>query len=106
MLKAFTACGIPVVDTITKGMALEEGWISPYVIYNVGIEFTSEEKELYKQLTEQISSMLSIFKGKAKMVNYEFRKFTHLRMDMVEDDMALIKACHMGVNYVNNLTDK
>ena len=32
MLKAFTACGIPVVDTITKGMALEEGWISPYVI--------------------------------------------------------------------------
>ncbi len=46
--------------------------------------------------------MLSIFKGKAKMVNYEFRKFTHLRMDMVEDDMALIKACHMGVNYVNN----
>jgi hypothetical protein len=83
-----------------------EGWISPYVIYNVGIEFTSEEKELYKQLTEQISSMLSIFKGKAKMVNYEFRKFTHLRMDMVEDDMALIKACHMGVNYVNNLTDK
>lgn len=106
MLKAFTACGIPVVDTITKGMALEEGWIFPYVIYNVGIEFTSEEKELYKQLTEQISSMLSIFKGKAKMVNYEFRKFTHLRMDMVEDDMALIKACHMGVNYVNNLTDK
>ncbi len=78
---------------------------SPYVcIYNVGIEFTSEEKELYKQLTEQISFMLSIFK--AKMVNYEFRKFTHLRMDMVKIDMALIKACHMGVNYVNNLTDK
>lgn len=106
MLKAFTSLGIPVVDIITKGVALKEGWISPYVIYNVGIEFTSEEKELYKQLTEQISSMLSIFKGKAKMVNYEFRKFTHLRMDMVEDDMALIKACHMGVNYVNNLTDK
>lgn len=106
MLKAFTSLGIPVVDIITKGVALKEGWISPYVIYNVGIDFTNEEKELYKQLTEQISSMLSIFKGKAKMVNYEFKKFTHLRMDMVEDDMALIKACHQGVNYVNNLTDK
>ena len=68
MLKAFTYLGIPVVDIITKGVALEEGWISPYVIYNVGIDFTNEEKELYKQLTEQISSMLSIFKGKAKMV--------------------------------------
>lgn len=50
MLKAFTACGIPVVDTITKGMALEEGWISPYVIYNVGIEFTSEEKSYINNL--------------------------------------------------------
>lgn len=66
MLKAFTSLGIPVVDIITKGVALKEGWISPYVIYNVGIDFTNEEKELYKQLTEQISSMLSILKVKLR----------------------------------------
>lgn len=102
----FTTLGLPVVDIITKSEALDNGWISPSVIYNLGIDFTSEEKEIYKQLTEQISSMLSIFKGKAKMINYEFKKFTHLNRDMVEDDMSLIKACYSGVNYVNNLTDK
>lgn len=106
ILSELSKNNINVIDIITKAQAIENGYISPNVIYNVGIEFTQKEKEIYTQLTEQISSMLSVFKGKAKMMNIEFKRVTKCKIDMVENDMKLIEACHKGINYVNDLNDK
>lgn len=103
---ALNKSGIPIIDVITKADALENGWISPHVIYNIGIQFTDEEKKVYQRLSETISGTYQLFKGKAAMVNSQFKRLTHLKIDLVEDDFALILACSKGVNYCNDLTEK
>ncbi|MBD5584378.1 MAG: hypothetical protein HDQ88_04800 [Clostridia bacterium] len=102
----FAKLAFPIIDVITKQEALDNGWISPTVIYNVGLEFTSEEKNVYRSLTENITNTISIFKGKTKMINHDFKKLTKCSTDLIADDFALITACARGLNWVNNLTDK
>lgn len=97
---------LPVIDVITRSTAIEEELISPIIIYNVGIDFTSDEKRIYEQLTETISGTINVFKNKAKSINYTFKKLTGCTIDLIEDDFALIYACFRGVQYTNSLNEK
>ena len=40
---------LSVFDEISVNEALDEGWISPYRVYNVAVNLTSEELLLYKK---------------------------------------------------------
>ncbi len=51
----------PIVDKIAEKEALNEGYISEYIEYNLGIEFSPEEQEEHKKLSELIRKGLSKF---------------------------------------------
>jgi len=40
---------LPVIDKITINEALENGWVSPYKVYNVAVNFTPEERLVYNK---------------------------------------------------------
>lgn len=46
--------GLEIIDTITEADAVELGFISPFIEYNLGLEFTPQEKLLYDRQTEII----------------------------------------------------
>lgn len=52
---------IPVVQTITTRQAETEGLISPYRIYNLGIELTDKDKAVQEELDEQFTKYSSKF---------------------------------------------
>jgi superfamily II DNA or RNA helicase len=54
---------IPIVDTITKKEAIDNGWIEDTLIFNLEAELTEEEQEQYDELTETIQHNLSFFEG-------------------------------------------
>jgi len=51
----------PVVDHIPEPEALENGWISKYVEYNLKVELTNDERIRYKELCEFLDKNLSKF---------------------------------------------
>lgn len=81
----------PVIDVITEEEALERGWISDFVEYNIPTELNKEEKHKYIKFSQLISETLALFKGKLDLVN---KGSSFLR-----DDLELIYACHSGKKF-------
>lgn len=102
----FKKLSLPTIDVITRKDAEEHNLLPSYIVYNLGIEFTPSEKKIYLELTEQITMMIKIFKGKAEMVNNTFRSFTHTSKTLIADDFKLIRACYQGTLFINDLNDK
>lgn len=51
----------PIIDKISEKEALEKGYISPYIEFNLAVELTKEEKELYDKYTKIISENINKF---------------------------------------------
>ena len=51
----------PVIDFISEQEGIKEGYISPYIEYNLSVELTGEEKEEYARLSKIISENLNKF---------------------------------------------
>jgi superfamily II DNA or RNA helicase len=53
--------GCSVIDHITEEEAIENGWISNYIEYNLGINMTNDEVIRYKEISEFTNKNLSKF---------------------------------------------
>lgn len=51
----------PIVDKISEKDAIEEGYISPYIEFNLSVTLNEEEREGYLQYTEIISKTINKF---------------------------------------------
>jgi superfamily II DNA or RNA helicase len=51
----------PIVDKITEKEAIEEGYISPYIEFNLSVTLNEEEREGYLRYTEIISKTINKF---------------------------------------------
>jgi superfamily II DNA or RNA helicase len=51
----------PIVDTIDSKEALREGFIAPYVVYNLGVELTDHERDIYDGITNRIEEYFVYF---------------------------------------------
>jgi superfamily II DNA or RNA helicase len=51
----------PIVDTIDSKEALREGFIAPYIVYNLGVELTDYERGLYDGITNRIEEYFVYF---------------------------------------------
>jgi len=78
----------PVIDRISEEEAIENGWISDYLEYNLPVELTDSEKERYTKFSSFITQTLELFKGKAAMFNG--------KSNFIDDDYDLIMSCFVG----------
>lgn len=53
----------PIIDEIGEEEALKEGYISPYVEFNLSVDLTDEEKTKYKEYSDIISQNINKFGG-------------------------------------------
>jgi len=51
----------PVVDYITEEEAIEEGWLSNFIEYNLGIDLKPDERKQYEHYSESITELLQMF---------------------------------------------
>lgn len=51
----------PVIDTVTMKEALDAGWISPFQVYNLGIDLKGDEEEIYKTLAKNFNRTFATF---------------------------------------------
>lgn len=51
----------PVIDTVTTQEALDNGWVSDHVIYNLGIELPTADKAEYNKLNQSFHKYFSTF---------------------------------------------
>ena len=81
----------PVVDTINEEEALEKGWISDFIEYNIPVPLTTKEKVKYGIYSEFITQTLDLFKSKYKVINEG--------TNLLSDDLDLIYSCYTGKKY-------
>ncbi len=70
--------GFTIFDTITAEEAEREGWIPPSVVFNLGIELSEEDREVYDKINDRF--------------NYYFARFEH--------NFALVQACRSAKHLV------
>jgi len=51
----------PVVDTVNTQEALDNGWVSDHVIYNLGIQMPERDKQEYEKLNKKFHRFFSTF---------------------------------------------
>lgn len=58
----------PVIDEIREEEAIKEGYISPFIEFNVGVELTEKEREAYERFSKVIKNNINKFgKGGLKL---------------------------------------
>ena len=78
----------PIIDTITEREAIDKGWVSDFIEYNIPVQLGKEDKIKYAKYSKLISETLNLFKGKTPYINRG--------IELVRDDMDLIYACYSG----------
>lgn len=80
----------PVIDTITEAEAIEEGWISKFIEYNIGLELTEADKVEYAKYSTIMFEVMSTFKGLNDIIkNNDGTPF-------FTSDLDLIISCYRG----------
>lgn len=51
----------PIIDAILETEAIKEGYVSPYIEFNIGVDLTEKEKEQYNRLSDVISKNINKF---------------------------------------------
>lgn len=65
----FKEVRLPIIDTIPEKVAIEKGWISKFVEYNIKVEFEDDDKIRYAKFSKPIFELQELFRGSAKMLN-------------------------------------
>lgn len=88
--------GIPydVVDHITINEAKENNWLPDNVEYNLGLEFSSKNKQAYKGLSETIRTVTEIFKDSRKLITLN-------NSPVFKTDYEVLFACVRGFAFGN-----
>ena len=80
----------PVIDVITEEEAITNGWISPFVEYNVLLDLPQEDKERYAQFTIPIQEMLDLVKGIRARIKLQDGSF------LFKDDYDVLSSMFYG----------
>lgn len=91
---------MPVIDLITEDEALKNGWIAPYIEYNLGIQLDDEDKVKYTKYSQLITEVQELFKGSHNIIN------SAIGTKIFDTDFAVAMASFTGVKYTNPNTDK
>ena len=51
----------PIIDVLTIADALNNGWISPFRVYNLGVQLTPYDKQVYQALNDEFNKYFSTF---------------------------------------------
>jgi len=57
----------PIVDTITEKEAIDRGWISDFIEYNLAVNLSDTDKVKYEKFSEPIKETLELFKTTDKL---------------------------------------
>lgn len=79
----------PIIDTITLKEAIANGWVSNHLEFNLGIDYTKEEQELYMRLSKPITETLDLFKNVPNL----------LKIEGLGDTYSVIRSCTNGFIY-------
>lgn len=90
----------PIVDTITEKEALEKGWISQFLEFNIPLQFPDNDKIEYREHSTIIRNVLNKFKDLYKLFRLSSGKF------IFESDFDLIMACYSGKQIILSNGDK
>lgn len=52
---------MPVFDEVTLQECLDNGWVSPFIVYNYGLELTDTERRYYKDLSGKFNKAFGLF---------------------------------------------
>lgn len=80
----------PVIDKINEQEAIRNNWISNFIEYNISLDMTDEDKSKYIEYSNDIKSVLEIFKD-------TYKRLTYTNGDTIfKNDFDLILACYSG----------
>ena len=80
----------PIVDTITDKEAIDNGWISNFIEYNVPLELTNADKANYVKYSTKMYEISSTFRGLSNiLINKDGTSFFN-------NDLDLILSCYSG----------
>lgn len=58
----------PIFDRVTLKEALNNDWVSPYIVYSLPVEMTPEEREEYKKINSKYNRFFAFFDHKLGLV--------------------------------------
>lgn len=90
----------PIVDTITEKEALDKGWISQFIEFNIPLQFPDNDKIEYREYSTLIKQVLYKFKDLYKLFRLGSGKLLY------DSDFDLIMACYSGKQIVLSNGDK
>jgi superfamily II DNA or RNA helicase len=80
----------PIVDTITEEEAITNGWTSPFVEYNILLEFPVNDKARYEKFSKPITESLLLVHPLLSTLIREENK------PIFENELKLLQACKAG----------
>ncbi len=83
-----------IVDHIDTASAKENNWLSNNIEYNLGLEFSSKNKQAYKGLSETIRTVTEIFKDSRKLITVN-------NSPVFKTDYEVLFACVRGFAFGN-----
>lgn len=86
---------IPIIDSISEIEAISNGWISPYIEYNLPVELRDNDKNSYAEYSKRISDTVHLFNGMHISVNKV------LKADIFDTPFSLALSCFTGKSYYN-----
>lgn len=82
-----------IIDTITEDEAIENGWVTSYIEYNVPLSLSEYDKERYVGFSKPISETLELFRGMKNRLN------NRLKHNLFKDDLQVIFGCYSGLKF-------
>lgn len=73
----------PIIDKIDETEAINNGWISNFIQYNIPLNLSDPLKERYIQLTDKISAVLSEYRNMYKSLTYDGNPIFDSDLDML-----------------------
>lgn len=84
----------PIVDELHEDEAIENGWTSPFIEYNILLELPAADKARYERFTKPIQESIEITKPLLSiLVREEGRR-------IFDSELSLLQACSSGFNAV------
>lgn len=80
----------PVVDKITEEEAITNGWTSPFLEYNILLEFPAADKARYEKFTKPIIESMEIVRPLLSTLTREEGR------RIFNSELELLNACHRG----------
>ena len=96
----------PIIATVTVREALKEGYVSSFLVYNLGLDLSDEETEEYRKISKKYDYNFSFFDHNFTFVQQclkdQYSRYTVAQRFKITDQEVLVKA----VNYMRNMQQR